>query len=98
MKRMIARKIPSNRYGTIIEINTPIRFYWNKEGRFDGVECTIPKGTSSYQRRLIIETVGITQMMVEIFEDMNRGTEEDRTPMPKSILKAFEEDDGREPA
>ena len=99
MKKMIAKKIPSKLYGTIIEINTPIRFYWDKDGKFDGVECTIPKGASSYQRRLILETVGISQVMVEMFEEINRTMiDEERTPMPRSILKAFGEDDECETA
>jgi hypothetical protein len=98
MKRMVAKKIPSIRYGTVIEVNTPIRFYWDKEGKFDGVEVTVPKGTSSYQKRLLLETIGISQIMVEMFEDINRGMDRERTPIPKSILKAFGEDDDRETA
>jgi hypothetical protein len=98
MKKMVARKIPSNRYGTVIEVNTPIRFYWDKEGKFDGVDVTVPKGTSSYQKRLLLETIGISQIMVEMFDDINREMDEERTPMPRSILKAFGEDDELKPA
>lgn len=98
MKRMIARKIPSNRYGTIIEINTPIRFYWTADGEFDGVDYSIPKGTSRYQRRLMTDTIGLTNLAMEMLLEMGRVRERTITPIPNGILKAFEEDDGREPA
>jgi hypothetical protein len=98
MKKMIAKKIPSKRYGAIIEINTPMRFYWDNEGVFDGVEFVIPKGTSAYQRRLIMDTVGITQLMMVLFEEMNEHMDKERqTPVPDYVKKAFDEDD-REPA
>jgi len=91
MKKMVAKKIPSNRYGTIIEVNTPTRFYWDKDGRFRGVECAVPKGTSKYQKRLIADTFGIVQMLVEMFDEMaEEGAEP--TPVPDYVKKAFEDD------
>jgi hypothetical protein len=91
MKRMVAKKIPSTRYGTIIEVNTPVRFYWDKNGYFMGVECSVPKGTSAYQKRLISDTFGIVQMLVEMFDEMDRETSEP-TPVPDYVKKAFEDD------
>lgn len=32
------KSLPTTIYGEIIEISTPIRFYWNKDKEFDGVE------------------------------------------------------------
>lgn len=91
VKKMIAKKIPSTRYGTIIEVNTAIRFYWDKDGYFDGVECSIPKGTSRYQKRLIADTIGIMQLLVEEFYNMGIK-ERDVTPVPDYVKKAFEDD------
>lgn len=93
MKKMIARKVPSRIYGAIIEVNTPMRFYWDSEGKFDGVEYSIPKGTSSYQRKLIWETIGIVQLMMAMFEEMNEHfASEQQTPVPDYIKKAFNDD------
>jgi hypothetical protein len=91
MKKMVAKRIPSTRYGTIVEVNTPVRFYWDKDGWFRGVECSVPKGTSRYQRKLIADTFGIVQMLVEMFDDIDRGIEES-TPVPDYVKKAFEDD------
>lgn len=30
--------LPTTEYGEIIEIRVPVRFYWNPDGSFDGVE------------------------------------------------------------
>lgn len=30
--------IPTENYKEVIEIRVPVRFYWDKEGNFDGVE------------------------------------------------------------
>lgn len=34
----IARSIESGDYSEIIEILEPVRFYWNEDGTFDGIE------------------------------------------------------------
>ena len=34
-------EVPSDIYGRVIESNLPLRFYWNKNGTFDGVEFTV---------------------------------------------------------
>jgi hypothetical protein len=97
MKKMVAKKIPSTRYGTIIEVNSPIRFYWDKDGNFDGVECSVPKGTSRYQKRLIADTLGLVQLLVDMFYDLDRELAEP-TPIPDYVNKAFGEDDDHQPA
>ncbi len=30
--------IPTENYSEVIEIRVPTRFYWNKDGTFDGIE------------------------------------------------------------
>lgn len=34
------KEIPSNNYGRVIEVNVPMRFYWDIDGEFDGIEFT----------------------------------------------------------
>lgn len=92
VKKMIAKKIPTTRYGTIIEVDSPVRFYWDKDGCFQGVECSVPKGTSRYQKRLIADTFGLVQMLVEMFEDIAMAERDEPTPVPDYVKKAFEDD------
>jgi hypothetical protein len=30
--------LPTKEYGEVVEIRVPTRFYWNKDGAFDGIE------------------------------------------------------------
>lgn len=39
------RKKRSKNYKDVIEVNVPVRFYWNKDDTFDGIEIgPLPKG------------------------------------------------------
>jgi len=38
MSKIEVASIPTENYGEVIEIGVPVRFYWNKDGTFDGVE------------------------------------------------------------
>jgi hypothetical protein len=86
-KKIFARVIPSNIYGRIIEVNVPMRLYWDKAGGFDGIEYNV-KDCTSYQRKLIREVVGIIGAMQEMLQDMTEAMKED-TPLPAFLKKAF---------
>lgn len=96
-KKMSARVVPSKIYSRIIEINTPLRFYWNEDGTFDGIEYTLPKSCSSYQRKLISETVNIMWAMHEMYQELTEAMK-DATPLPAFLKKEFpNEFDDKEP-
>lgn len=38
LRRRRVRVLSSPNYQTVIEVNMPIRFYWNLDGTFDGLE------------------------------------------------------------
>lgn len=35
---MIVQLIPTEKYSIIIEVISPVKFYWDKQGKFEGVE------------------------------------------------------------
>ena len=84
---MFARVVPSNIYGRVIEINVPMRLYWNKDGSFDGIEYQV-KNCTGYQMRLIREVVGVIWAMQEMFQDMMDAMKE-KTPLPSFLKKEF---------
>ncbi len=50
------RKLRSKYYDKVIEVNVPVRFYWNKGGSeefYDGFEVGPLDGCSKYQKRLL---------------------------------------------
>ena len=66
---MAAQKIKSTTgyYSKIIQVNTPVRFYWLPDGTFDGIEIgPIPEDTTRYQHRLIMDVV---KQCIGFYED-----------------------------
>jgi hypothetical protein len=55
---IIAEVIPSENYSKIIQINVPIRFYWDEDG-FDGIEMiiNINWGEFPIEQKLLIDQV-----------------------------------------
>jgi hypothetical protein len=80
---MAARKIPSRFYTKIIEVNTPIRFYWVGKD-FDGIEFgPISPLATPYQHRLLSELLEFVMALCKLNEQ--------ETPIPDYILRAFKE-------
>ena len=53
---MAIRKLKSvsGEYSEILEINCKMRFYWDKDGKFDGIETgPYPKDMTQYQHKLM---------------------------------------------
>ncbi len=44
------RKIRNKNYSEVIEVNAPIRFYWDKKKRYDGIEIGPIKLTKSQSK------------------------------------------------
>jgi hypothetical protein len=86
-KKMFARVVPSNIYSRVIEINVPMRLYWDKAGMFDGIEYNV-KACTGYQRKLIREAVGVIGAMQEMFQEMTEAMKE-KTPLPSFLKKEF---------
>ena len=94
-KKMIAHKIPSKFYTKIIEVNTPIRFYWAGDD-FDGIEFgPINRPLSRYQIRLLYEALDTICRLMGIEPNKLYISEETKhkrkTPMPDYILRAFKD-------
>ena len=81
-KKIVAEKIKSDIYTKIIQVNVPTRFYWTEDG-FDGLEFSAIPRTTRHQLRLLNEVLDGTLMGMNI-------TATRRTPIPDTILKAFE--------
>lgn len=67
---MKVREIPSENYGRVIEIRLPTRYYWNKDGTFDGFEMTISK-VSEADMVLIQEVLQQMQFLIKNNKDWN---------------------------
>ncbi len=67
---MKVREIPSENYGRVIEIRLPTRYYWNKDGTFDGFEMTISKVSES-DMVLIQEVLQQMQFLIKNNKDWN---------------------------
>lgn len=67
---MKVREIPSESYGRVIEIRLPTRYYWNKDGTFDGFEMTISK-VSEADMILIQEVLQQMQFLIKNNKDWN---------------------------
>ncbi len=81
-RKMVTRKIPSKFYTKIIEVNTPIRFYWVGDD-FDGVEFGPLNKATPYQLKLINEILEFMMLWA--------GLNKQETPMPDYILRAFKD-------
>lgn len=89
-KKMIASVERSKSYGRVVKINCPMRFYWTKQGEFDGVEYDLSKQVTPYQRRLLNETLDVMMTMGDLFNELNKYT---KTPIPDYIKRAFPDDE-----
>ena len=91
-RKMVARKIPSKFYAKIIEVNTPIRFYWVGDD-FDGIEFgPINRPLSRYQIRLLYEALDTICKLMGIEPEIHDATKHKRvTPIPDYIMRAFKE-------
>ncbi len=85
-RKMVARKIPSKFYAKIIEVNTPIRFYWAGDD-FDGIEFGPLGKTTSYQLRLLDEILKFVMTWA--------GLSKQETPVPDYILRAFKDKESK---
>ena len=65
----LVKELPSDNYGRIIEVNIPARFYWDKNGDFDGIEFTC-EGLDSSEINLLGEITSQFMMLKEE-EDAN---------------------------
>lgn len=82
--RRYVQVIRSRVYSRVIQVDIPIRFYWNGDDSFDGVEFgPIPKKTSTHQRKLLFEVLG--RLHLEPMDTIKS------TPIPEVYLKAFKE-------
>ena len=67
---MKVREIASETYGRVIEIRLPTRYYWNKDGTFDGFEMTISK-MSKEDFVLVQEVLQQMQFLVKNNKEWN---------------------------
>jgi len=81
------RKVRSRtgNYTKIIEINSPIRFYWT-EGGFDGIEVTLnARLETPYQKRLLFDVLDAVRTGMQISE------EDERDDIPSAFRVSFGE-------
>lgn len=64
------RDLPVLTYGRILEIDTPVRFYWNKDGSFDGIEFTVDKLSES-EILLVKDVLLQMQLVLDKYRDWN---------------------------
>jgi hypothetical protein len=91
-KKMIASVERSKSYVRVVKINCPMRFYWTKQGEFDGVEYDLSgKKLTGYQKRLLNETLDVMLVMMDLFNELNKN-KCNETPIPDYIKRAFPDD------
>jgi hypothetical protein len=94
-KEMAARVIRDIKYGgKSLQINCPLIFRWNDKGDLDYVYYDIPKGISSYQKRLIHQSEYIINSMIDIYNEMEEfmDKESSKSPLPDFLKKEFPDD------
>ena len=71
-------------YKSIIQVNVPIRFYWDEDG-FDGIEvCPLGKNCTPYRHRLLGKIFGTMLRLVQ-------SGESPESKVPRVFEDAFEE-------
>lgn len=92
-KYMNAQVIRSTCYGRVIQVNVPMRFYWDEDGEFDGMEFgKFKKKLNKYQSALIYEVLDVftCPRNVRACEERKRNNNV-KLPIPEIFTKAFEE-------
>ena len=83
------RKLRSKgNYSKIIEVLVPVRFYWTREGEFDGLEMGPFDDITEYEKRLCRD---IIYQMYDLLDSYYVNNEE-INDIPESFIRAFESD------
>ena len=51
--------IPTKNYKEVIEIRVPMRFFWNEDGTFDGVECTFKRELHPWEEDMFMQILDV---------------------------------------
>lgn len=99
------RTLRSRNYKKVIEVQVPVRFYWDKDG-YDGFEFGSLEDCSRYQLRLLrkvieqlayehdcaIVTSCFEQLHPQEWHELLDRIEAETSGIPKSFIDAFSED------
>jgi len=87
-----AQKIRSKTgaYSLIIQINVPIRFYWDTDNNFDGIEFgPFERPVPRYQLKLIDEALDAMCKLMGIEPEIKEQSKSANIKIPKPFLDAF---------
>jgi hypothetical protein len=99
----------SKNYSGIIEIQVPCRFYWDKDGDYDGFEFGSLGGCSRHELRLlqkVIDQLFFDRNSAHIVEYLNDNHKiewqlmldqitNEKANIPQAFIDAFKKDGGR---
>jgi len=63
------REIESDTYGRVIELRLPTRYYWNKDGTFDGIEITMGKNVLDSETLLVQEVFQQLEFLIREYKN-----------------------------
>lgn len=94
MKKIVVAKVLRDKSkAKVVILTCPLVAVYDNDGVLIAIHHSVPKGTTSYQRRLVNKVLDVMNSTIDIYNEMERQYLNKKTiPIPDYIKRAFPDD------